>query len=93
MASAPPTAFTLAEPTEAIAIRSLEELVGPEVAGTVWETTCDRANVVPPVWELPALLVVAELLTASDVSLARVAGRSMVIRIVSYRELNEKGLV
>jgi hypothetical protein len=75
-----------AEPTEATAIKSLQDLVGVDV----WESTCDRAQVVPPVWELPTLLLVAELLTASADSLARVAGRSIVIRIVSFSALNEK---
>ena len=93
MASVPSIGYVQAEPTEATAIQSLQELVGPDIATSVWESTCDRAQVVPPVWELPALLLVAELLTASEVSLARVAGRSMVIRIVSYSALSEQGLV
>jgi hypothetical protein len=79
-----------AEPTEATAIKSLQDLVGVDVGVSVWESTCDRAQVVPPVWELPTLLLVAELLTASADSLARVAGRSIVIRIVSFSALNEK---
>ncbi len=85
--------YAQAEPTEATAIKSLEELVGTDTAISVWESTCERAQVVPPVWALPTLQLVAELLTASEVALARVAGRSIVIRIVSYRALNEKGLL
>ena len=85
--------YAQAEPTEATAIRSLQDLVGPNTAIEVWESTCERAHVVPPVWELPTLLLVAELLTASEVSLARVAGRSIVIRIVSFSALSEKGLL
>ena len=79
-------------PTEATAIRSLEEVVGVQ-AIPVWDSTCERAQVLRPVWELPTLLLVAELLTASEVSLARVAGRSIVIRIVSYNALNAGGLL
>lgn len=85
--------YAQVEPTEATAIQSLQDLVGQEIAVTVWESTCERAQVVPPVWELPTLLLAAELLTASEVSLARVAGRSIVIRIVSFSALNDKGLL
>jgi hypothetical protein len=81
-----------AAPTEENAIRSLEEVIGVE-AISVWDSTCERAQVTRPVWELPTLLLVAELLTASDVSLARVAGRSIVIRIVSYNALGDGGLL
>lgn len=82
-----------AMPTEDAVIQSLGELVGPDGAVSVWESTCERAHVVRPVWELSTLLLVAELLTASEVSLARVAGRSIVIRIVSYNALSKEGLL
>ncbi|MEO8425417.1 MAG: hypothetical protein ABI595_16085 [Actinomycetota bacterium] len=85
--------YAQAEPTEAAAINALQELVGLESAVAIWEWTCERAQVLPPVWELPALLMVAELLTASEDPLARVAGRSIVIRIVTYSALSEKGLL
>jgi hypothetical protein len=90
MASELSVQIAQAVPTEAAAIKSLQDLVGVDVGVSVWESTCDRAQVVPPVWELPTLLLVAELLTASADSLARVAGRSIVIRIVSFSALNEK---
>lgn len=93
MGSGQAAGYAQAEPTEATAIESLQELVGPEVAVSVWASTCERAQVVPPVWALPTLQLVAELLTASEVSLARVAGRSIVIRIVSYRALQERELL
>lgn len=85
--------YAQAEPTEAAAIKALQELVGLDAAISIWEWTCERAQVLPPVWELPTLLMVAELLTASEDSLARVAGRSIVIRIVTYSALSEQGLL
>jgi hypothetical protein len=93
MGSDPTVGYAQAEPTEETALQSLQELVGTDNATAAWESACDRAQVVPPVWELPTLQLVAELLTASDVSLARVAGRSIVIRIASYRALNNEGLM
>ncbi len=93
MNSGSATTYVQDEPTEAAAIKALQELVGLETAVSLWEWTCERAQVVPPVWELPTLLLVAELLTASPDALARVAGRSIVIRIVTYTALNERGLL
>ena len=93
MGSDPAVGYAQAEPTEETAIESLQALVGPDTALEVWVSACDRAQVVPPVWELPTLQLVAELLTASDVSLARVAGRSIVIKIATYRALNDEGLI
>ena len=84
--------YAQARPTEATVLSSLEEVVGVE-ATSVWDSTCERAHVLRPVGELSTLLLVAELLTASEVSLARVAGRSIVIRIVSYKALDEQGLL
>lgn len=85
-------AYDQAKPTEEAVLDSLAELVGPDGAQTVWESTCARAEIHPPVSDLSALLLVAEMLTSSEVSLARVAGRSIVIRISSYSALNEQGL-
>lgn len=82
-----------ARPSEAAAIQSLADLVGDDGAASVWDSACDRVQVLRPVRELSALLLVAEALTASDVSLARVAGRSIVIRIASYSALSERGLL
>lgn len=85
-------AYAQPKPTEAAAIESLAELVGPDGATTVWESTCERAEILPPVSDLSALLLVAEMLTSSEVSLARIAGRSIVIRISSYSALSEQGI-
>lgn len=84
--------YAQAQPTEAAMIAALEEVLGDDGV-VVWDSTCERAKVVRPVADVPALLLVAELLTASDIGLARVAGRSIVIRLASYQALDQQGML
>lgn len=84
--------YDQARPSEAAAIKSLADLVGDDGAVSVWDSACDRVQALRPVSELATLLLVAEALTCSGEALARVAGRSIVIRIASYSALSEKGV-
>ena len=78
------------EPTEASAVQSLTELMGASPAKTEWSDAASRAKVARPVVPLQALEQVAQELTASPNNLARVGGRSLKIRLMTYRALKEK---
>lgn len=75
-------------PCEDTAVQSLSELVGAELALRSWTSATERAGVRPPVESLETLDVVARQLLASDRPLVRVAGRSLIVRIGSYRALS-----
>lgn len=76
------------QPCEDTAVQSLSELVGADVALRAWASATERAGVQPPVQSLDTLDVVARQLLASDRPLIRVAGRSLMVRIGSYRALS-----
>jgi hypothetical protein len=78
------------EPTEASSIQSLAELMGAKPASTEWSDAAGRAKVARPVVPLQALDQVAQELTTSPNNLARVGGRSLKIRLMTYRALKEK---
>ncbi len=78
------------EPTEASAVQSLTEVMGANPAKTEWSDAASRAKVTRPVVPLQALEQVAQELTTSPNNLARVGGRSLKIRLMTYRALKEK---
>jgi hypothetical protein len=75
------------QPTEEAAIDSLADLMGLVPADAEWTSTATRVDVLRPVVPLDDLEVMAQGLTTSENNLARVGGRSLRIRIVSYRAL------
>jgi hypothetical protein len=80
-------------PTESRALQALSELMGQAPASHEWDAACQAAGVRRPVLALDDLRKVADELTHGG-ALARVAGRSLVIRIASYTTLaRNAGLV
>jgi hypothetical protein len=80
------------EPTEASARKWLEDVLGVEGASAAWDRARHRAGVAEPVTSLDDLDRMAGALAASDVPLTRVTGRSLLIRIASYRALSERSV-
>jgi hypothetical protein len=80
-------------PSESSALQALSELMGQEPASQAWAAACQAAGVRRPVLALDELRKVADELT-HGAALARVAGRSLVVRIASYTTLaRNAGLV
>jgi GAF domain-containing protein len=77
-------------PTEATAMRWLTDLLGGWGANVAWARACLRASVSQPVKTLEDLERVANALATSDVPLTRVAGRSLIVRISTYRTLADR---
>jgi hypothetical protein len=75
-------------PCEVSAVQSLAELLGADLAQRAWDSAAERAGVHPPVDTLDSLGDVARQLVLSDRPLVRVAGRSLLVRIGSYRALS-----
>ena len=74
-------------PTEAIAIESLAELVGPLTAEGLWDLSARALSLYRPVTEPADLRRMAEhLMNLGD--LMRVAGRSMKIQVTTHEALS-----
>ena len=74
-------------PCEESAVQSLSELLGPDVARDAWSAAAERAGIRPPVNNLDNLGDVARELVRSERPVIRVAGRSLLVRIGTYRAL------
>jgi hypothetical protein len=78
--------YGYAMPTEDDALVALGELVGREVADGLWDLTARALGISRPVQSTDDLRRVAEhLMTIGD--LARVSGRSLKVRLITYDAL------
>ncbi len=77
------------QPTEQNALEALAHLLGPELAEAAWSAAVERAGLSRPVSALTDLQRVAEELTRLGDQIARIAGRSLRIRVISYRALEQ----
>jgi hypothetical protein len=78
------------QPSEKAAIQALSELVGPVVSEAIWSAAVQTAHLSRPVTQIDDLEKVADELTKISNNLARVGGRSLKIRLLSYKALAKK---
>lgn len=85
--------FGQEKPTEESAIQSLSEACGSKsTASAAWTTATSDAGVAPPVSELDTLEKVIEQLLNSANTLVRVGGRSLKVRLVTYKALSRRNV-
>lgn len=84
------SAYGCEMPTEDAAVQVLVRLLGNEGGAVAWGDACSRAGLRPPVKSLEQLERAVEKLTSSDTMLARIAGRSLKIRLLTYTSLTAR---
>jgi hypothetical protein len=77
-------------PSETAAVQALTELVGAVVAEAIWSAAVQTAHLSRPVTRIEDLEKVADELTRISNNLGRVGGRSLKIRLLSYKALSKK---
>ncbi len=81
-------AYGQVQPTEETALRALADLFGPELAEATWAAAVRGAGLTRPVRSVDDLQKVAEELTRVGNKIASLAGRSLRVRVVTYRALS-----
>jgi hypothetical protein len=81
-------AYGQPEPTEETALRALTDLFGPQMAEATWATAVRAAGLTRPLHSIDDVQKAAEELTRLGDRIARVAGRSLRVRVIAYRALS-----